>query len=103
MIGDRVDVEEDRAGDVTFEIFRLGVAFFARKEKSGVENRDIGRVQIFGQPRGRDEERFLMGCCHSRASHITWRTWRTWHSAANRTPKRWRCPVAHDSSRSGER
>ena len=61
MIGDRIDVEEDRARDMAFEIFRLGVAFFGGKQKGAVDHREIGRVEIFGKPRGRDEERIRAG------------------------------------------
>src|ERR1700730_14118866 len=73
MIRDRIDVEEDGAGDMPFEIFRLGVAFFSGQEKRAVDDRDIGRTQMFRKPCGRDEESVLRDCCHARASHFTWR------------------------------
>ncbi len=34
MIGDRIDVEEDRAGDMPVEIFRLGICGFRQAEKT---------------------------------------------------------------------
>jgi hypothetical protein len=33
MVGDRIDVEEDRAGDMPFEILRLGAAFFIGQKR----------------------------------------------------------------------
>ena len=40
VIGDRIDVEEDRAWDMRLEIFRLGVAFVGGEKKGGVDDRD---------------------------------------------------------------
>ncbi len=41
MIGDLVDVEENRAGNMAGEIFRLGVALLRRQIKRTVNDDDI--------------------------------------------------------------
>ena len=54
-VGDRVDVEKHRAGNMAGKIFRAGVAPGRRHMPGGVEDDEIGRVEMVGEPLRRDE------------------------------------------------
>ncbi len=54
-IGDLVDVEEDRAGDVRRLIFRPRVAAGAGQEQGRVDHAQVGRAQLGCQPVGRNQ------------------------------------------------
>jgi len=55
-VGDLVDVEELRAGDVRPGIFRLRVAACVGHVPRGVEHPHVGRAQMIGQPAGGDQK-----------------------------------------------
>ena len=55
-VGDLVDVEEDRARNMLFEIFGVRVPVLARHMPGGVDDDEIGRIELgrefvgLGQP-----------------------------------------------------
>jgi hypothetical protein len=54
-IGDAVDIEEDRAGNVAGEVVRLCVARGIGHVPAAIEHHDIGVAKMGGQPVGGDE------------------------------------------------
>ena len=54
-IGDAVDIEEDRAGDMAGEIFGLRVAAGTGHVPAGIDHDQIGIAQMLGQPLRGDE------------------------------------------------
>ena len=56
-VGDLVDVEEDGAGNVLGEVLGAGVPAFIGHVPGGIDNDEIGRIELagefvrFGQPR----------------------------------------------------
>ena len=48
-VRDLVDVEEDRAGDVLFEIFGVRVAPVARHMPGRIDDDEVGRVELAGK------------------------------------------------------
>ena len=54
-VGDLVDVEEYRAGDVLVDELRLGIALLRRQEERAVDDAHVRRVEMVSQPRGADE------------------------------------------------
>jgi hypothetical protein len=63
LLGDGVDIEEHRAGDVAFEKLGPPVAAGGRHVPRRVDHADARRVQVRGQPVGRDQRlRILVGC-----------------------------------------
>ncbi len=55
IVGDLVDVEEQRAGNVGQGVLMLAVALLVRKKPAGVDDTDVGRPQMILQPGGGDE------------------------------------------------
>jgi hypothetical protein len=54
-IGDAVDIEEHRAGNVAGEIFSLRVAGRVGHVPAAVEHNQVGIAEVAGQPVGGDE------------------------------------------------
>ena len=50
VIGDLVDIEEDRAGNVARDIFLMRVAAFAGHMKRAVDDGEIRRAEIVREP-----------------------------------------------------
>ena len=74
MIGDRVDVEIGRAGDMLLEKLRPAVALRRRQIPGGVENDEVARPEVRGEPVDLDERRRRWGGVHFRGDlHGGWR------------------------------
>jgi hypothetical protein len=50
IVGEIVDIEEVRAWNVLGEVFGFGIASDARQVPTGVENDEIGSVEMRGKP-----------------------------------------------------
>ena len=59
MILDGVDVEKNRARDVAGEIFAARVPVHGRQIERGVDHDDVGRLEVVGEPIGRERELVL--------------------------------------------
>src|SRR5215475_10502375 len=66
MIGDEIDVEEHRAGNMRPEIIVLRQGQNAGQLEGGIENPDLGIVQMRGKPVRGDER--IVGRCHGAKS-----------------------------------
>ena len=55
LVGEVVDVEEQRAGNVLGEILRLGVAARGRQMPAAVEDEQVGGIEMLGEPVGLDD------------------------------------------------
>ena len=64
MVGDGVDIEEDRSGDVAGEIFAPRIAVFRRQKEAGVDDREIGRAKMLLEPCRRNKK-IRTGACRS--------------------------------------
>ena len=48
-IGDLVDVEEDRAGNMLGEIFLMRVPVLGRHVPGGIDDDEVGRIELAGK------------------------------------------------------
>src|SRR5881409_2650857 len=71
MIGYRVDVEEDSAGNMRGEIIVLRQRQHARHLERGIDHLDAGIIQVRGEPFGGDER--IIGGGHGAKSLLSFR------------------------------
>ena len=67
VIGNRIDIEEDRAGICPSRYSAFASRCSVGRQKGAVDDREIGRRQIVGKPCGRDKGGVLGNCCHALA------------------------------------
>src|SRR5581483_6017392 len=66
MVRDRIDVKENRAGDMGGKVFSLGIAVLGRKIVGAVDDDDVRFTDRAGEPFGGLEPSARWGCCGHR-------------------------------------